>query len=338
MQIDLRSDTVTLPTPEMLEAMMNAKVGDDVFGEDATINQLENLAAEMFGKEAGIFCPSGTMTNQIAIKIHTNPPGEVICDELSHIYQYEGGGIGFNSGLATKLISGDRGRLTADQVLAAINPDDVHKPESQLVSLENTMNRGGGSIYSLTDINEIAALCKAKGLKFHLDGARIFNAIVESDYTAKDIGNAFDTVSICLSKGLGAPVGSLLVGSKKDIKKARQIRKILGGGMRQAGFIAAAGIYALENNVERLKEDHKRAKLLGEALQNLSFVDSLMPMDTNIVVANINAKYVHSDIIEKLKQKGILTIAFGPQQIRMVTHLNFTDDMLEKTIHILKNL
>jgi threonine aldolase len=338
MLIDLRSDTVTLPSPEMLEAMMSAKVGDDVFGEDETINQLESLAAEMFGKEAGIFCPSGTMTNQIAIKIHTNSPGEVICDELSHIYQYEGGGIGFNSGLATKLIKGDRGRLTANQISAAINPDDIHKPESQLVSLENTMNRGGGSIYSLADMQEIAALCKEKGLKFHLDGARIFNAIVESDYTAKDIGNAFDTVSICLSKGLGAPVGSLLVGSKADIKKARQIRKIFGGGMRQAGFIAAAGIYALENNIERLKEDHKRAKLLGEALQNLSFVDSLMPIDTNIVVANINANYVHSDIIEKLKQKDILTIAFGPQQIRMVTHLNFTDDMLEKTIDILKNL
>lgn len=336
MQIDLRSDTVTLPSLAMKEAMFSAKVGDDVFGEDETVNQLENLTAAMFGKEAALFCPSGTMTNQIALKIHTNPPGEVICDELSHIYQYEGGGIGFNSGLATKLIKGTSGKLTAEQVLAAINPDDIHKPETQLVSLENTMNRGGGSIYSFAEMQKIATLCKQKNLNYHLDGARIFNAIVESDYTAIDIGNLFDTVSICLSKGLGTPVGSVLVGNKVAIKKARKIRKIFGGGMRQAGFIAAAGIYALENNIERLKEDHQRAKQLGKALEKLSFVDSLMPIETNIVVCNINPTVAHTTIIEKLKQHGILTIAFGPQQIRMVTHLNFTDEMLEKTIKILQ--
>lgn len=338
MLIDLRSDTVTLPSLAMKEAMFAAKVGDDVFGEDEAINKLENLTAEMFGKEAAIFCPSGTMTNQIALKIHTNPPGEVVCDELSHIYQYEGGGIGFNSGLATKLIKGDRGRLTVNQILAAINPDDVHKPETQLVSLENTMNRGGGSVYSLSEMQKIGALCKQKKLKYHLDGARIFNAIVESNYTAKDIGNTFDTISICLSKGLGAPIGSVLVGNKTDIKKARKIRKIFGGGMRQAGFIAAAGIYALENNINRLREDHQRAKFLGEALQKMPFVDDLMPIDTNIVVCNINTKFLHTKIIEKLKQKDILTIAFGPQQIRMVTHLNFNDIMLEKTINVLSTL
>lgn len=338
MSIDLRSDTVTVPSSAMKEAMLNAKVGDDVFGEDETVNQLEKITAEMFGKEAAIFCPSGTMTNQIALKIHTNSPGEVICDELSHIYQYEGGGIGFNAGLATKLLKGDRGRLTAAQILTSINPDDIHKPDSQLVSLENTMNRGGGSVYSLAEMQKISVLCKQNGLKYHLDGARIFNAIVESSYTSKDIGNTFDTISICLSKGLGAPIGSILVGNKTDIKKARKIRKIFGGGMRQSGFIAAAGIYALENNINRLKEDHHRAKQLGEALQKLTFVDGLMPIETNIVVCSIDPRISHTEVIAKLATKNILTISFGPQQIRLVTHLNFNDEMLDKTISILNKL
>ncbi len=272
MIIDLRSDTVTKPTPEMLEAMFSAKVGDDVFGEDETINELEALGASIFGKEAAIFCPSGTMTNQIGIKVHTNPPGEVICDETSHVYMYEGGGIGFNAGLATKLLKGDRGRLTAQMIENAINPDDVHKPVSQLVSLENTSNRGGGSIYELSEIKKIKTLCIENGLKLHLDGARIFNALVEADYTAKDMGQQFDTISICLSKGLGAPVGSLLVGSATDIKQARRIRKLFGGGMRQAGYIAAAGIFALKNNVARLKDDHQRARELGVVAESLPYL------------------------------------------------------------------
>lgn len=338
MIIDLRSDTVTVPTAEMKEAMFNAKVGDDVFREDDTVNQLEELGANMFGKEAGIFCPSGVMTNQIAIKIHTNPPGEVICDETSHIYQYEGGGIGFNSGLATKLIKGNRGRVTADIIASAINPDDVHKPVTQLVSIENTSNRGGGSIYELDEIKRIKSLCNEESLKLHLDGARIFNAIVESDYTAKDIGNQFDTISICLSKGLGAPVGSLLVGSAEDIKQARRIRKIFGGGMRQAGYLAAAGIYALENNVKRLGDDHRRAKEIGSAAEKLPFVDSVMPIDTNIVVLNINVDFDYIKIIQQLGEQGLKTIAFGPNQIRLVTHLNFTDDMLSETLSILKTI
>lgn len=338
MIIDLRSDTVTIPTAGMKNAMFNANVGDDVFGEDETINELETLGANMFGKEAGIFCPSGTMTNQIGIKINTNPPGEVICDESSHIYKYEGGGIGFNAGLASKLLVGDRGRLTADAIEKAINPDDVHMPETQLVSLENTCNRGGGSIYSLSNIEAIRALCDDKNLKLHLDGARIFNALVEADYTAKDMGRLFDTISICLSKGLGAPVGSLLVGSKAAIKKARRIRKIFGGGMRQAGYIAAAGIYALENNINRLKEDHSRAKQLGAALEHLPYVKSVLPIDTNIVVFNVVDHIPHTQIIQQLAEKGIKVIAFGPQQIRMVTHLNYTDDMLTETIAALKAL
>lgn len=336
MIIDLRSDTVTQPTSEMKKAMFEAQVGDDVFGDDPSINQLEKLGAEMFGKEAAIFCPSGVMTNQIAIKINSNAPGEIICDELSHVYKYEGGGIGFNAGLATKLIKGNAGQITAEQIEAAINPDDVHFPETQLISLENTCNKGGGTIYPINEIKKIKTLCKEKGLKLHLDGARVFNAIVEADYTAKELGEQFDTISVCLSKGLGAPVGSLLLGTKSDIKKARRIRKLLGGGMRQAGYLAAAAIYALENNIERLKEDHTRAKSLGIALEELSFVEEVLPVYTNIVIFEVTQNIKHTDIIEKLVQKNVKVVAFGPQQIRMVTHLNFTEEMLFKTIEILK--
>jgi len=338
MIIDLRSDTVTVPTEEMKEAMFSAKVGDDVFGDDETVNNLEGLGAAMFGKEAGIYCPSGTMTNQIAINIHSNAPGELICDELSHVYKYEGGGIGFNSGLATKLIKGNAGQITSEQIEAAINPDDVHFPETQLVSLENTCNKGGGTIYPLDEIKKIKTLCSEKGLKLHLDGARIFNAIIEADYSAKDIGAQFDTISVCLSKGLGAPVGSLLLGTKTDIKKARRIRKLFGGGMRQAGYIAAAGIYALENNINRLKEDHIKAKKLGSVLENLSYVKHVLPVYTNIVVFEIVDDIDFNTIINKLEEKGLKCVAFGPQQIRLVTHLNYTDEMHTEAINILNNL
>jgi threonine aldolase len=338
MIIDLRSDTVTLPSPEMKEAMFNAKVGDDVFEDDEAVNELEALGAEMFGTEAAIFCPSGTMTNQIGIKIHANSPGELICDELSHVYKYEGGGIGFNSGLATKLIKGTAGQITAAQIEAAINPDDIHFPETQLVSLENTCNKGGGTFYELDELKKIRTLCTEKGLKLHLDGARIFNALVEADYSAKDIGAQFDTISICLSKGLGAPVGSLLLGTKTDIKKARRIRKIFGGGMRQAGYLAAAGTYALQNNIERLKEDHKRAKDLGNALNGLSYVKTVLPVITNIVIFEVVKNIDFNVIIKKLAEQNIKVVPFGPQQIRLVTHLNFTDEMLTETIKALKSL
>lgn len=336
--IDLRSDTVTIPSPEMKEAMFNAKVGDDVFEDDESVNNLENLGAKMFGKEAAIFCPSGTMTNQIAIKINSNAPGEIICDELSHVYKYEGGGIGFNSGLATKLLKGNAGRLTATQIEAAINPDDVHFPETQLVSLENTCNKGGGTIYDIKEIKEINALCANKKLKLHLDGARIFNAIIEANYSASEIGEQFDTISVCLSKGLGAPVGSLLLGTKIDIKKARRIRKLFGGGMRQAGYIAAAGTYALENNIDRLGEDHSRAKALGDTLSGLSFVKEVLPVYTNIVVFEVIESIDYNKIIQKLDDKGLKSVAFGPQKIRFVTHLNFTNDKLTEAINILKSL
>jgi threonine aldolase len=338
MIIDLRSDTVTIPTLEMKEAMFNAKVGDDVFEDDETVNQLETLGASIFGKEAAIYCPSGTMTNQVAIKLNTNSPGEIICDELSHVYKYEGGGIGFNAGLASKLLKGNNGRLTAKQIEAAINPDDVHFPETQLVSLENTCNKGGGTLYNIEEIKKIANLCTKKELKLHLDGARIFNAIVESNYSASDIGAQFDTISVCLSKGLGAPVGSLLLGTKKNIKKARRIRKLFGGGMRQAGYLAAAGIYALENNINRLKEDHLRAKQLGDTLKNLYYVKEVFPVYTNIVVFEVVDHVDFTNVINKLAEKNLRCVAFGPQQIRLVTHLDFTDDMLSESINILKNL
>ncbi|MCP9032845.1 beta-eliminating lyase-related protein, partial [Klebsiella sp. SWET4] len=232
--IDFRSDTVTHPSPSMLEYMFKAKVGDDVFSEDPTVIGLENRMASLFKKEAGLFCPSGTMTNQIAIKAHTQPGDEVICDFLSHIYQYEGGGIAFNSGCSVRLLNGNRGRLTADLVQSAINnTEDVHKPFSSLVSLENTANRGGGSCYNFADIQGIKSVCLKNNLKLHLDGARIFNAIVAQGETPEQYGEIFDSISICLSKGLGTPIGSVLVGDQSFIKKARRIRKVFGGGMRQ---------------------------------------------------------------------------------------------------------
>lgn len=338
MIIDFRSDTVTRPSKDMLDFMMSAKVGDDVFGDDESVNALQNKAAQMFGKQGALFCPSGTMTNQIAIKIHTNSPGEVICDELSHVYKYEGGGIGFNSGLATKLIYGDKGRLTAQQIEEAINPDDIHFSPSQLVSLENTCNKGGGSIYELEEIKKINLLCKQKGLKLHLDGARIFNAIIESNYSTQEIGIQFDTISVCLSKGLGAPVGSLLIGSSKDIKKAKRIRKIFGGGMRQAGYLAAAGIFALQNNIERLRDDHVRAKILAETLSSLNWIINVLPVYTNIVIFEIRKDLNLQVVIEALNAIGIKVAAFGPNQIRIVTHLDITDDSLTNAISILKKI
>lgn len=338
MIIDLRSDTVTQPSSAMKAAMLNAPLGDDVFGDDPSINELEAYAANLFGMEAAVFCPSGTMTNQIAIKVHSNAPGELICDELSHVYKYEGGGIGFNSGLATHLLKGEQGRLTAAQIEAAIQPDDPHFPETQLVSLENTCNKGGGTIYDIKEIKKISALCKKRGLKLHLDGARVFNAIVESNYTAKDLGAEFDTISVCLSKGLGAPVGSVLLGTAQSIKKARRIRKLFGGGMRQAGSLAAAATFALKNNVERLLEDHAKAKVLEQSLEQCSFVKSVLPVYTNIVVFEVQDDLLHTDLIARLHQQNIKTVAFGPQQIRLVTHLDFTEKMLERTVGVFKKL
>lgn len=338
MIIDLRSDTVTKPTKAMLEAMMNAHVGDDVFGEDETVNELENKTAALFNKEAGLFCPSGTMTNQIAIKVHTQPGDEVVCDVNSHIYNYEGGGISFNSGVQAKLLSGDRGRINAQQIEQCVNGDFDWLTKTSLVSLENTVNRAGGSYYTISQIKPIRQLCTDKNLNLHLDGARIFNALTETKETTTDLGNLFDSISICLSKGLGTPAGSVLLGKKDFIKKARRVRKVFGGGMRQAGYIAAAGMYALNNNITRLKEDHARAKKIETILKTLPYIDSALPVDTNILIFDINPKISSANFEKKLRDNQIKIAAFGKQTIRFVTHMDFTDDMLETLEKVLKTI
>lgn len=338
MTIDLRSDTVTKPTKAMLEAMFSAEVGDDVFGEDPTINKLEEKCAALFGMEAGLFCSSGTQTNQVAIKLHTQPGDEVICDANAHIYYYEGGGIAFNAGCSTKLLNGERGKFTAQDVVNAIRADNVHFPRTSLVAVENTHNRGGGSIYDFNELEKIAEVCRKNQLAFHLDGARIFNAIVETDKSAKDFGRIFDTISVCLSKGLGAPVGSVLLGTKEHIYKARRIRKVFGGGMRQAGYLAAAGIYALDNNIARLKEDHARAKKLADVLKSLSYVEEVMFPETNIIYFRLDDNFSGADFQQKLAENNIKVISLDNQVIRMVTHLDFGDEMLGRLETVLKKL
>lgn len=334
MIIDLRSDTVTKPSEGMLRAMQNAKVGDDVFGEDPTVVELEVRAASIFGHEAGLFCPSGTMTNQIAINVHTRPGDEVICCDVAHIYVYEGGGIARNSGASTRLLHGDRGRFSAAQVASVLNPDDVHYPISRLVAVEDSCNRGGGSVYEFEDLQEIGALCKSKGLAFHNDGSRVFNALQFSGNNPLAYGKLFDSISICLSKGLGAPVGSVLVGNKDFIRQAKRVRKVFGGGMRQAGYIAAAGIYALDNHVARLAEDHFHATQMSETLKECSFVKNVFPVQTNILVLELK-ELSRPEFIANLKDKGVLAMPFGQNGIRMVFHLDITPEMVKKLKEIL---
>ncbi len=330
--IELRSDTFTKPTPAMSEAMMQASVGDDVFGEDPTVNALEHKAATLFGMEAALFCPSGTMTNQIGIRLHTQPQDEVICDYLSHVYNYEGGGIAYNSLASVRLLQGDLGRMDAQQIAEAVLPDDLHFPRTRLVCLENTVNKGGGSIYSLNSIAEIRSVCDQHNLKLHLDGARLFNALVAQGTDPKFFGQHFHSISICLSKGLGCPVGSLLLGSAQDIKQARRIRKVLGGGMRQAGFLAAAGIYALDHHVDRLVEDHKRAKELHNKMTSLSSVKEVLPCATNIVIAHFESSEHAADFVTHMRHHGVKISPFGRKAIRMVTHLDFDDRCLEMAV------
>ncbi|MES2894093.1 MAG: low-specificity L-threonine aldolase [Bacteroidota bacterium] len=337
MIMDLRSDTFTKPTKGMLQAMFAAEVGDDVFGEDPTINRLEALSADIFGTEAALFCPSGTMTNQIAIKCHTQPGQEVICDKLSHVYIYEGGGIAFNSGCQVKAIEGARGRLNASQVREAINPDDIHKAPTSLVSLENTANRGGGSCYEIADLEEIKDVCRENNLKLHLDGARLFNALIATNQTTETYGKLFDSISICLSKGLGTPVGSLLLGREAFIHQARRVRKVLGGGMRQAGYLAAAGIYALENNIARLQDDHNHAKLIAEALVKKSFVGKILPVETNILIFELVDRYSAGEFAAELDKFGVKVIPISAKQVRMVTHLDVSPEMVANLISVIKS-
>lgn len=328
--IELRSDTFTLPTPGMRDAMFSAPLGDDVFGEDPSVLALENKLATMFHKEAALFCPSGTMSNQMAISATVSKGQEVICDELSHIYLYEGGGIMANAGASVKLLKGDLGRLTKSQIEAAISPEDIHACESAMVSLENTVNKGGGSVYTSENLEEISSFCRAKAIPLHLDGARIFNAMAVTGQSPAQFGSWFDSISICLSKGLGAPVGSVLVGNAAFIKKAKRVRKRLGGGWRQAGMLAAAGIYALDHQVERLQEDHQRAKTIAEICSTLDWVVMTLPVVTNIVIVKIQDGLNSTNKVAELAQKGIKCSPFGVDYIRFVTHLDFDDDDLNR--------
>lgn len=332
---DLRSDTFTKPSPAMLEAMFKAPVGDDVFGEDPSVNKLESMAAAMFGMGSAIFCPSGTMTNQIAIKCHTHPGDEVICDQLSHVYIYEGGGIAFNSGCQVKAIEGIAGRITAEQVKDAVNPDDVHKSRTKLVSLENTANRGGGACYDIAEIQRIKEVCLTNNLSYHLDGARLWNALVAKKETAKQYGELFDSISICLSKGMGTPVGSLLLGDTDLVKQARRVRKVFGGGMRQAGYLAAAGIYALEHNIDRLEEDHLHANQIAAALSKKDCIGKIMPVETNIVIFEVKGTHTPTTFCKKLEEEDILCLPISATQVRMVTHLNITKEMLKKLLAVI---
>jgi threonine aldolase len=339
MIIDLRSDTVTKPTFDMLDAMMQAKVGDDVYKEDPTVNALEERLAKMFGKPKALFFPTGTMANQTAIKLHTNPGDQVICDKDAHIYNYEGGGASFNSGVSCKLLQGHRGMFTAEQVVEAINPPDFyHSPLTALVEIENTANRGGGSCWDFEELKKIRTVCNTHNLGFHLDGARIWNALVAKNETAKDYGQLFDTISVCLSKGLGCPIGSVLIGDEAIMQNAIRIRKILGGGMRQVGYLAAAGIYALENHIDRLADDHKRAKEIGNVLSSLSFIKKVEPVETNIIIFELQNKADEPRFLKMLQDKNIRLSGMGQGKLRIVTHLDYTEQMHDTYLSVLSAL
>jgi threonine aldolase len=338
MIIDLISDTVTRPTKEMLVAMMNAKVGDDVFKMDPTVNELQEKAAKMFGMEDALFFPSGTMANQAAIKLHTQPGDKLICDKYAHVYNYEGGGAAFNSGVTCKLIDGSRGMFTEAQLQEAVaGRSDIHVPFSSLVCIENTTNKGGGACWDFTELEKLQKIAKKNNLAFHLDGARLFNALVAKNETPQQYGQLFDTISICLSKGLGAPIGSILLGSKEHIAKALRIRKLFGGAMRQAGFLAAAAIYALDNNVERLAEDHLKAQEIGAVLESVSYVTKIEPIETNIIIFYVDKKIGADNFIHKMKDKNILLTPMGEGRIRIVTHLDYTNEMHEILLNELLN-
>jgi threonine aldolase len=339
MEINLVSDTVTRPSVEMLNVMFNAKVGDDVYKQDPTVNELEETLADLFGMEASLFFPSGTMANQTAIKLHTQPGEQVICDKYSHIYHYEGGGASFNSGVSCCLVDGKRGMITADLVKNAINdPDFYHAPLTSLVSIENTTNKGGGACYDIETLQAIKQVCTENNLKYHLDGARLWNALVAKKQHPKQFGELFDTISVCLSKGLGAPVGSVLLGTKEDMKRALRIRKIFGGGMRQSGYLAAAGLYALQNNINRLEIDHRRAKELGSLLEKMSWVANVEPVETNILIFGLQPSVDEKLFMEKLKQKGILISSMGHGKLRIVTHLDYKEVMHEYVMEVFSKL
>ena len=339
MEINLVSDTVTKPTPEMLRYMFQAQVGDDVYKQDPTVIALETMVAQIFGMEAALFFPSGSMANQTAIKLHTQPGEQLIADKYAHVYNYEGGGASFNSGVSCCLLDGERGMITAEQVAGAINnPEFYHSPLTSLVCVENTTNKGGGACYDFEEFKRIRKVCDENNLKFHMDGARIWNALVHKKENPNEYGKVFDTISVCLSKGLGAPIGSLLISDKATIKRALRIRKMLGGGMRQVGYLAAAGIYAIQNNVNRLVDDHRRAKQLGDILQTLPWVEKVEPVETNILIFSLKKGFDENLLIEKLKQKSIFISSMGPGKLRIVTHLDYKEVMHNYVIDTLKKL
>ncbi|WP_179339016.1 threonine aldolase family protein [Winogradskyella ludwigii] len=338
MIIDLRSDTVTKPSKGMLDAMLSAQVGDDVFREDPTVNELEERLAKMFGKEKALFFPSGSMANQIAIKLHTNPGEQVICDKYAHIYNYEVGGVAFHSGATCKLLDGNRGMFTAAQVKEAISPSEYYYSQTSLVEVENTTNKGGGACWDFNELQNVKEVCKTNNLGFHLDGARLWNAMVAKNETTLQYGNTFDTISVCLSKGLGCPIGSVLIGDEEIMKKSLSLRKLFGGNMRQVGYLAAAGLFALENNIERLAEDHKRAKEIGEELSRLSIIKKVEPIETNIVIFELNDDVDEAQFLNTLTEKNIHIIGMGSHKLRMVTHLDYTDQMHDQLLQELKSI
>ena len=337
MIIDLRSDTVTKPSKRMLDAILSAEVGDDVYKEDPTVNALEERIANMFGKESALFFPTGSMANQAAIKLHTNPGEQVICDKYAHVYNYEGGGASFNSGVSCKLIDGHRGMFTAQQVEASINPPDFyHSPLTSLIAIENTTNKGGGACWNYNELLKMRTICDDHELGYHLDGARLWNALVAKNESAAQYGELFDTISVCLSKGLGCPVGSVLVGDEEFMQNAIRVRKILGGGMRQAGIIAGAGLYALDANVDRLVEDHHKASEIAETLQEQAYVKEVEPTETNIVIFYLTADVSEEKFMEDLLQKNIKISNMGQGKLRIVTHLDYTDQMHDLFLKTLK--
>jgi threonine aldolase len=338
--IDLRSDTVTRPTRAMRRVIAEAEVGDDVFGDDPTVKALESRVAELLGKEAAVFVPSGTMANQIAVGVNTAPGDELLCSSTAHVYVWEAGGIARLSGVTTRTFDCDGGLLSIDDLREAIRPDDSHYVHTRLVCLENTHNRGGGRVHPISQISEIARWARENGLRMHLDGARLMNAVVATGHPAREWAQHFDTVSLCFSKGLGAPVGSALAGTAEAICRARRLRKLFGGGMRQAGIIAAAALYALENHVERLREDHENAQILGEAFAgNEAFALESGSVETNLIWVAVHPSVGSADdVAAYLRSRGIWVSVLGPQVIRACTHLDVSREQVEYAAGVIRQL
>ncbi len=338
MMIDLRSDTLTQPTPEMMEAIMKAKVGDDVFKEDPTVNELERRMAEMFGMETALYFPTGSMSNQAAIKLHTQPGDSLICDKWAHVYNFEAGGAAFNSGVTCNLIDGSRGMITAKQIEEAISPEsNYHTPNTTLVCLENTTNKGGGACYDFEEIKKNRKVCDDYDLGLHLDGARLMNALVAKKEDPKEYGKIFDTISICLSKGLGAPIGTVLLGNNELMKRAIRIRKVFGGAMRQVGFMAAAALYAIDNHIDRLAEDHKKATEIAAVLGRQSYIKNVEPTETNIVIFNLIDELPLDKFINDMNKKNVKFSNMGQGKLRMVTHLDYSQVMHNRLLEILSS-